>query len=124
MNVIPQKRRKYKSRLIIQKGSEYTMIGVEHIAMLYIQNRVVFVVDRAQKKHITSKNLNQLEQELNPDMFFRANRQCIININFVRSFKTYDRVKILLELSLEDASPIIISQDNAAAFRKWITEEW
>jgi DNA-binding LytR/AlgR family response regulator len=123
MLVANEKHSRYKSRLIVQKGIEFISLKIEDVALIYTENRLVYVIDRNEKKYILNKKLNQLEEELSNTFFFRANRQCIINIDFVRSFRTYERVKLTVDLSLPNIRyPVIISQENAAAFRKWISE--
>lgn len=123
MLVANEKNPRFKSRLMVQKGIEFISLKTEDVALIYTENRLVFVIDRKEKKYILNKKLNQLETELDKNFFFRANRQCIINIDFIRSFRTYKRVKLTVDLSLPDVKyPIIISQENAATFRKWISE--
>jgi len=122
--IVSETKRTFKTRILVQKGNEFVPLSIEDVAILYTHNRVVYLIDSEGKKHITGKNLNQLYAQLNKDMFFRANRQCIINFRFIKSFKTYERVRIRVELSLKNEPfPVIISQDNSAEFRKWINEE-
>jgi DNA-binding LytR/AlgR family response regulator len=57
------------------------------------------------------------------DFFFRANRQYIININHVRSFRVYEKVKVKVDMNpteLNDEYFIIISQETVPEFKKWI----
>ena len=112
-----------KKRLLVQKGVEFIALKIEDIVLIYTQNRLVYAIDKEEKKYIVNKKLNQLEEELNSKKFFRANRQCIINIEFIRSFRSYERVKLIVDLNLTHLKfPVIISQENAASFRKWISE--
>ena len=47
----------------------------------------------------------------------------IININFVKGFKAYEKVKLVVDLTLPEINhSIIISQETAPAFRKWMYE--
>ena len=110
-------------RILVQKGVEFIALKVEDIVLLFTENRLVYVIDKQEKKYIVNKKLNQLDEDLNSKIFFRANRQTIINIEFIRSFRRYERVKIIVDLTLTHLKfPVIISQENAAAFRKWISE--
>ena len=62
-----------------------------------------------------------MEQELDESMFFRANRQYIINIEFVKGFKPYEKVKVWVDMSLPDLNHhIVVSQENAPQFRQWM----
>ncbi len=80
-------------------------------------------MDRDGKKYISDKPLGDMEQELDPSIFFRVNRQYIINIGFVKSYKTYEKVKLRIDLTMPDLHhQIIVSQETAPCFRKWISE--
>jgi len=112
-----------KKRLLVKFGIESIPLLYENIVFIYTQNKIVYVIDRFSKKNITDKTLQQLEEELNKDVFFRANRQYIININFVKSFKPYEKTKIIVELTIPEINhPIIISQETAVCFRRWMHE--
>jgi DNA-binding LytR/AlgR family response regulator len=110
-----------KSRLVVRKGLEHIALKLDEIVLFYTENKLVYVIDRLGKKYLADKNLSDLEEDLDESIFFRANRQYIININFIRGFKTYEKVKLQVELMVPDLNHnIIISQENAPQFRQWI----
>jgi two-component system, LytTR family, response regulator len=110
-----------KSRFVVRKGLEHIALKLEEIVLFYTENKLVYVIDRLGKKYLADKNLSDLEEDLDESLFFRANRQYIVNINFIRGFKTYEKVKLQLDLVLPDMNHcIIVSQENAPQFRQWI----
>ena len=112
-----------KSRLIVRKGLEYLSLRLEDVVLLYTENKLVYVLDKWGKKYIGDKNLAEMESDLDENMFFRANRQYLININFIKGFKPFEKVKLLIEMSVPELQhEIIISQENAPHFRQWIYE--
>ncbi len=112
-----------KERLIVRKGMDHIPLKVEDIVLFYTENRLTFLIDRNGKKYIADSILSELEQELDKSKFYRANRQYIINIDFIKGYKTIEKVKISVEMTLEpEKFPIIISQDSAAHFREWIAK--
>jgi len=112
-----------RTRLIVKKGLENISLRLEDIVLFYTENKMVYVVDKFSKKYIVDKNLGELEEELDNTIFFRANRQYIININFIKGFKSYEKVKLQLDLVNPELNySIIISQETAPAFRKWMHE--
>lgn len=113
-----------RSRLIVRKGIENIALKMEDIVLIYTENKLVLVIDREGKKYILDKNLAELEAELNTTVFFRVNRQYIVNIGFVKSYKTYEKVKLRVDLTMPDLGhhQIIVSQQMAPFFRKWISE--
>jgi DNA-binding LytR/AlgR family response regulator len=112
-----------KTRLLVRKGLENIVLKLEDIVLLYTENKIVYVIDKTGKKFIADKNLTDLEHELDESVFFRVNRQYILNLNFIRGYKTYEKVKLAVEFSLPELwHVIIISQETAPEFRKWMHE--
>lgn len=110
-----------KSRLVVRRGLEHIALKIEDVVLLYTENKLVYVIDRLGKKYLGDKNLSEMELELDDTMFFRANRQYIINVEFVKGFKPYEKVKLWVDMSLPELNhPIIISQENAPQFREWM----
>ena len=110
-----------KNRLVVKRGVEYISLRLEDIILFYTENKLVYVIDCCGKKYVAEKNLSDLEEELDNSRFFRANRQYIINIDFIRGFKSFDRVKLLVDLNVPELNHnIIISQENSSQFREWI----
>lgn len=115
--------KKTKTRLLVQKGIENVLLRLEDIVYFYTENKIVYVIDKFGKKYLSDHSLSDLEKELNPLLFFRANRQYIINIDFIRSFKPFEKVKVKVDMNLHGLDPcIVISQETAPAFRKWMQE--
>lgn len=115
--------KKHKTRLLVRKGIENISIRINDIVIIYTENKLVYIVDRDGRKYIADKHLGELEQELDPNTFFRVNRQYIINIGFVKSYKAYEKVKLQIDLTMPDLHhQIIVSQEMAPCFRKWISE--
>jgi DNA-binding LytR/AlgR family response regulator len=114
---------KKKSRIIVRKGLEFQTIKIEDIAYFFTEHKIVFLVDKNNKKFLSENNtLSELEEELDGNLFFRANRKYIVNANYINRFKPVDKSKINVELSVPVNEEIIVSQENAASFRKWINE--
>ena len=109
-----------KTRLLVQKGMETILLKIGDIVLFYTENKVIYVIDRFEKKYFVYSTLSELENELDPSSFFRANRQYIINIDFIKSFRSYEKVKIKVDMYPESKHWIIVSQETAPFFRKWM----
>ena len=116
--------KKKKTRLIVRKGNENIALKVEDIAFIYRDNTIILAVDKEEQKYLCDRNLSALEQELDEAMFFRANRKYIVNIQYIRGFKSFEKVKLEVNLTLPTINHnIIVSQETAPLFKKWIYEE-
>lgn len=110
-----------KSRLVVKRGLEYISLKLDDIVLFYTENKLVFVTDVNGKKYIAENNLSDLEEMLDQNQFFRVNRQYIVNIEFIRGYKPYEKVKLLLELNMPEINHhIVISQENSQQFRRWM----
>jgi DNA-binding LytR/AlgR family response regulator len=115
---------KKKTRLLVKKGIENISLKIEDVAFFYTENKIVYVSDKTGRKYIIDKTLNDLENELDKKIFFRVNRQYIVNLSFVKSYKSYDKVKLQLDLAASNPNHfIVISQITAPYFKKWMAEE-
>lgn len=122
-NLLQFLKQKKKTRLVARRGAEHVFLLLDDVVLFYTENKIVFVLDKEGRKYMLDKNLSDLEEELDRETFFRANRQYILNINYVRSYKTYERVKLQVDLNIPIQNhSIIISQETAPLFKKWVYE--
>jgi DNA-binding LytR/AlgR family response regulator len=122
-NLMKQFAVKKKTRLVVKRGLDHIFLHLDDVVLFYTENKVVFVVDKNGKKYLADKNLGDLETELDEAIFFRANRQYLVNINYIKGYKTYERVKLQADLTVNNMDHcIVISQETAPLFKKWLYE--
>jgi DNA-binding LytR/AlgR family response regulator len=112
-----------RSRILVRRGAEFQTIRIEDAGYFFTEHKLIFLVDKENRKYMAEKsNLSELEEELDQNIFYRANRKYIINANYIKRFKPLEKSKISVELTLPVNEEIIISQENSASFKKWIGE--
>jgi two-component system LytT family response regulator len=112
-----------RSRILVRKGAEFQTVRIEDAGYFFTEHKLIFLVDKENRKYMAEKsNLSELEEELDKNLFYRANRKYIINANYIKRFKPLEKSKISVELTLPINEEIIISQENSASFKKWIGE--
>jgi DNA-binding LytR/AlgR family response regulator len=109
-----------KTRIVVKKGIEFQSIPLDEVAYFFTEQKITFLITEEGKKFLVDKNLKELEDELDQRKFYRANRKYIINIDYVKSYKSFDKIKIQVDLSVAVPEDIIVSQESAVDFRKWI----
>jgi DNA-binding LytR/AlgR family response regulator len=108
-------------RLVVRKGLESIIIMVNEIAIVYTHNNLVFVLTGGNHTYRIDKKLNELEAKLSGLGFFRISRQHIVNIKFIKGYKTLDKIKLLLTMKdITWSNQLIVSQDYTPGFKKWI----
>ncbi|HLY68437.1 MAG TPA: LytTR family DNA-binding domain-containing protein [Puia sp.] len=114
---------KKRSRIIVRKRGVFQAIKTEDVVCLYTNQSLVYLIDRENSKlMVDAQNLSEVYEYIDHQVFFKANRQYIVNINFVKNYKKIGRSQISLEILPPYSLEIIVSQNNTSEFRKWIRE--
>ena len=65
-------------------------------------------------------SLENLKAQLQPDHFFKINRQFIVNIDVIKRVHSYFNGKLKLEIEPSHTEDIVVGKDKAAAFKRWM----
>ena len=77
-------------------------------------------LDNKNQKFILDQSLADIEKQLDPAHFYRVNRKFLVQLNAIKKIRTYSKSKLLLELDPPINDEVIVSQENAAAFKGWM----
>ena len=120
LDVIRTGEKKYRTRFLIQGHSTYTSLDVSDIAYFYSESKITFAVTFAQKEHIINFSLEQLEDELSKEDFFRLNRKYIANIKAIDSFEDFFGGKLIVHFTIPMKETVTISRLKNSAFKEWM----
>lgn len=110
----------YRRRFLVSKKGAFFSLPVSEVAYIYVDTKVTFVVAFDGKQYSISPSLDKLEPELDPALFFRANRQTIVNLSAIDKFEAYFNGKLALHLKDQLGEKIIVSRDKAQALKTWM----
>jgi len=115
--------RSKKTRVIIKKGREYCPVQLSDVCLFYFENGLIFLVDKDNRKFmVEDESLNQVYDNLDRSVFYRANRKYIFNVDYLLHYKPAGKNRILVELTISVPEAIIISQYRTSEFRTWIDQ--
>lgn len=105
----------------IKTGTKNTLIPTDQIRFFNSCNKFTYINTFQSQEYLFDKSLDESEQFLDTNAFFRANRQFIINRASVMEYRSAENGKITVSIhEAPENKPIIISRLKASAFRKWI----
>ena len=113
--------KKYPNTLICRRGKNQYPIKTDQIVYFYFEDRTTWVKTVDDHDFHLSKTLDELENTLNPLIFFRANRKVICAKNGVEKFEMLPKSKAKLILHLAPSFEVIVSSEKSAVFKTWIT---
>ncbi|MCX2720708.1 LytR/AlgR family response regulator transcription factor [Lentiprolixibacter aurantiacus] len=102
------------SQIFIKDGEQCWLVKIADIVLFEIVGNYTRVYFQDQKP-LLYKSLNQIEDKLPPDTFFRANRQQIVNINFIGEVIPWFNGK--LKLTMNNGSEVEISRRQSYIFK-------
>jgi len=110
----------YRKRFLIHTNESFFHLPVEQIAWFYSQQKITFAVTNDQHEYPIEFSLENLKEQLNPDEFFKINRNYIIRINAIKRIHSYFQGKLVLDVEPSPSEKIIVGKDKAHEFRQWL----
>lgn len=110
-----------KERFMVKIGEHYRSVPVSAIRCFYIAERSTFILDDTGKNHPVDYSLEKIEQLVDPNLFFRINRNFIIAYGSIGDIINYssNRLKIIL-YGWDKKDIILVSRERVASFKAWI----
>jgi DNA-binding LytR/AlgR family response regulator len=110
----------YKNRFLVTKGAQLLPVAADEIAWFVTEDRLVFLHTFQNQRYICDHTLDELETLLNPEQFYRANRQFIIGIKTVKGAENGFNGKLHLHLHPAPSEQVIVSREKAVQFKDWL----
>jgi len=108
-----------RQRILAQRGTAFQPVAIADIAYFFSENKLTFLVTRTGDKCLVNEPLTALATELDPAQFFRVNRNYLAHATAVKSFSSVGKGRLAVQLQPRPADEVLVSQENAAAFRAW-----
>ena len=113
---------KYQSRILITLKDKIIPLAVDDIACIYSTDRKTEIITTAEATYTYNKPLDTMIKNLDPTVFFRANKQFIINRNHIADITVWFDSRLRLRLTAETPEDIYIAKNRASEFKSWLTK--
>lgn len=113
--------KKFKEHFLVKFGTALVPVGSEDILRFFSDENQVYLVDKNYKKYLTSYSLSYLEEILNPQSFFRINRQHIVHRQAVISLIPHEKGQVLVRIQSKDPTEVVASRQKTSLFKEWLT---
>jgi len=121
MTVLEQSMPQKQRRIVVRYGQNIEAIDIGDAAYFYTQEKVVFIQTHQGKRYPIDYNLEELQQFLDPQSYFRINRQFIVGIKAIDKMYQYSKSRVKLTLKPPIDIEIIVSTDRSGSFKKWLS---
>lgn len=109
----------YKEHFLVPERDKLVPLAAKDIAYVYIDLKLIKAVTFSGKVYYLNQNLDEMMSQLNPKMFFRANRQYIVSHEAIKDVSIWFGNKISLNLTIPTEEKIIVSKARVSDFKNW-----
>ena len=115
-------KKRYRSCFLLPERDKLVPLPVSSIIYIYIDAKTVKIVTTGGKNYYMNHTLDDLMSELDPQMFFRANRQFIVSRDSIKDVSVWFGNKLAINLNVEVPEKIIVSKAKVGEFKAWFTD--
>lgn len=123
-NLIEQTIKPYKDRFVVKLGNKLIPIEMPQIAYFFSRDKISFICDRDGKSYPIDHSLDKIEEMLDPQVFFRINRQILAARDAIVDIQMGNKAKALLTLTPATSIEASVSSERSSLFKKWLKQEF
>lgn len=112
--------KKYKTRFVIKVGEHLRTIETRSVDYFYSQEKTTFCCTVDNRKMIIDFTLEQLEDMLDPALYFRINRKYLVSTQAINDIISYTNSRLRLVLKNSQDNDIIVAREKVQDFKTWL----
>ncbi len=112
---------RHKENFLVKFGNQLIPISANQVAYFYSENTIVYVVSRDNNKYVSNHTLIELEDLLDPKLFFRINRKYLVHQQSIVSLVQHVKGQVLVRLTQCTDEQIVVSRQRTAQLKAWLS---
>ena len=112
--------KEYKKRFIVKAGEKIIIIPVEDIAYCYSEEKSTYAVNFVGTRRLLDYSLDMVQDMLDPKLFFRVSRSCIVSINAIENISKHLGTRLKLQLNPRTEEDVVVSRSRTSDFLLWL----
>ncbi len=113
-------RKQYKQRFSVNVGTKIKSIETANIAYFYSMDKNTFLCTKEKRHYPIDFALDKLEELMDPQHFFRINRQYTLNYHAIEKINVLSRSRIAIHTVPPTEEPLLVSTARTHEFRLWL----
>jgi DNA-binding LytR/AlgR family response regulator len=112
--------REYKNRFTARVGQHIKIIPTDEVECFYSENKGTYAATTEGRSYLLDTTLEQLEEELSPEHFFRVSRKFYVQLNHIADIIAYSNSRLKVKLNRFNEQEIIVSRERVKDFKLWL----
>ncbi len=112
--------KEYRKRFLVKHAQKLVSIEVDEIAYFYSDGRLNFFKTTDNRKFVVDYTMDELEDMLDPEKYFRISRSFYVSINSVDKIDDYFGNRLILGIKPAVDKEALVSREKVTEFKKWL----
>lgn len=112
--------REFRKRFLVKNVQKLVSVETDEIAYFYSDGRLNFFKTCDNKKYVVDYTMDELDEMLDPERYFRISRSFYVSINSVDQINDYFGNRLILSLKPVVDKEALVSREKVTEFKKWL----
>jgi DNA-binding LytR/AlgR family response regulator len=112
--------KRYKTRFVVKVGEHLRTIEANDIQYFYSKDKTTFCVTQSNRHIILDFSLEQLEEMIDPNRYYRINRKYLISSDSIEDIVSYMNSRLKLVLKVRHDDDLIVARERVQHFKDWL----
>jgi DNA-binding LytR/AlgR family response regulator len=112
----------YKSSILVHFRERFIPIEVNKIAFFVVDAEVLYIQTFDNQRYPVFKSMSEVEASIDPSLFYRINRQVLLNKKAIKEVEPYFKRKVIVKTDLNIKEKLIVSRLKVTEFMNWIEQ--
>ena len=115
-----QEQKDYKEKYIVRFNDRIVPLQTSNIAFVYSEEKNNYLTTFDGERYIIDSSLDVISDELNPSLFFRISRGCIVNTKAIQSIIKQAGGRLLIKSNPPASFEMTVSRSRVDDFLEWL----
>ncbi len=112
----------YQQRFLVTRREKILSVKADDVAYFEGEDRYVYLVKRDGSRFIVEYKLSDLDDLLDPALFFRLNRSFVAHFDAIDKITVLSKSRVKVDLKPATSREVIVSTENTRDFKAWLNQ--
>ena len=113
--------RPYRRRIVVRVGRQIIPVPTAEIAYFYVEGKNRVIVTDSGRRYAFDQKMDDILQELDPQVFFRISRNCTLSFHAIREIENVGGGRLRVHLVPDPGEEVLVSRLRVQDFMQWLS---
>ncbi len=109
-----------QSAFLVKFREKMYPVPIKDVAAIALESEIVYLYTFNKEKHAVFKTIDELESALDPQTFFRINRQMILHRDAIHEMEPFFNRRVIITLKVPTTVRPLVSRLKVGPFLSWV----